>query len=54
MIHIIEIQTIISFRTHKNQVIAIRDGEQFKLKERLYELEENFLLHLFEFLNLKL
>ncbi|WP_285491178.1 LytTR family DNA-binding domain-containing protein [Staphylococcus haemolyticus] len=40
MIHIIEIQTIISFRTHKNQVIAIRDGEQFKLKERLYELEE--------------
>ncbi|MCE5090124.1 DNA-binding response regulator [Staphylococcus devriesei] len=38
-IYVLEVKTITSFRTHKNQVIALKDGQQFKLKDRLYELE---------------
>lgn len=35
-IYVLEVKTITSFRTHKNQVIALKDGQQFKLKDRLY------------------
>lgn len=38
-IYILDVETITSFRTHKNQVVAIQNNQNFILKERLYELE---------------
>ncbi|PTK68284.1 LytTR family DNA-binding domain-containing protein [Staphylococcus borealis] len=38
-IYVLDIKSIISFRTYHNQVVAIKGMKQFKIKERLYELE---------------
>ncbi|PNZ68193.1 response regulator transcription factor [Staphylococcus croceilyticus] len=38
-IHILDVEMITSFRTYKNQVVAILNNQNYVLKERLYELE---------------
>lgn len=37
--YVLDIKSIISFRTYHNQVVAIKGMKHFKIKERLYELE---------------